>query len=420
MPAPRPAGRSLSCLAGLVLAAGVSVFLFACAPDVAGSAAGTNASPSPAAIALTPQPVLWPTQGWSTSTPEAQGIDSRVLAQALETIRAERIPVHSLLIERHGRIVLDSYFYPYTADEPHNVYSVTKSVTSTLIGVAVREREVDDVNAPVLSLLPERSDDARKAHLTLAHLLSMTSGLDCSAHGGRNLLQQMMATRNWPQFVLDRPLASEPGTTFDYCGGNAELVSAVLTRKTGVSAADFAQHELFGPLGITHAVWPTAGDHVSHGWSDLKLTPRDMAKLGYLWLHHGRWEDRQIVSDTYLAEALTAHANVEPGIDYGYGLWLYPGHTPADFEANGTGGQRITVIPSLDIVEVVTGGGLDANAVAALIAGAPKSDGALPDDPAAEARLETLVREAALSPAETPERVAMHVAAPAKSRSVKS
>jgi CubicO group peptidase (beta-lactamase class C family) len=400
--------------------AAACAWLCACAPDSVESTTVAALPPSPStSFAVAPRET-WPTPAWQTSTPEAQGIDSAVLAQALETIRAERIPVHSLLIERHGHVVLDSYFYPYTPDEPHNVYSVTKSVTATLIGIAMREHQLDDVNAPVFSLLPERSDDTRKAHLTLAHLLSMTSGLDCNAQGGRNLLQQMMATRNWPQFVLDRPLTAEPGSTFEYCGGNAELVSAVLTQRTGVSASDYAQRELFAPLGITHAVWPTASDHVSHGWSDLRLTPRDMAKLGYLWLHHGRWEDRQIVAENYLAEALTPHANVQPGIDYGYGLWLYPQHTPADFEANGTGGQRITVIPSLDMVEVVTGGGLDANAVAALIAGAPKSEAALSDNPAAEARLEALVHEAALAPGETPERVAMHMSAPAKSRSAKS
>ncbi|HEY1614019.1 MAG TPA: serine hydrolase [Rhizomicrobium sp.] len=399
-------------------AIGACGWLFACAPEVNNSIPA--AVPQTVAETAPTSPVIWPTSGWQTSTPEAQGIDSATLAAALETIRAERIPVHSLLIERHGHVVLDTYFYPYAPDQPHNVYSVTKSVTSTLIGIAMREHQLDDVNVPVFSLLPQRSSDPRKAHLTLAHLLSMTSGLDCSARGGHNLLQQMMASRNWPQFVIDRPLASEPGSTFDYCAGNTELVSAVLTEKTGASASDYAQRQLFGPLGIAHATWPTAADHVSHGWSDLQLTPRDMAKLGYLWLHNGRWEDRQIISESYLAEALATHANVEPGINYGYGLWLYPNHVPADFEANGTGGQRITVIPSLDMVEVVTGGGLDANAVAALIATAPKSDSPLPENSAAAARLDSLATEAALSPGRTGSRVALHVSQPSRPSSVKS
>jgi CubicO group peptidase (beta-lactamase class C family) len=139
---------------------------------------------------------------------------------------------------------------------------------------------------------------------------------------------------------------------------------------------------------------------VSHGWGDLELQPRDMAKLGYLWLHDGRWEGRQVIPAGYLAEALTRHVSVEPGIDYGYGMWLYPGHTPVDFEANGTGGQRITVIPSLDMVEVMTGGGFDANEVQNLIAAAPKADSALPPNPAADERLASLAAELAEPPSD--------------------
>ena len=140
-----------------------------------------------------PPPIIWPTNGWQTSTPEAQGIDSTVLADALMQIRERRIPVTSLLIERHGKIVLDSYFYPFADNRTHNVYSVTKSVTSMLVGIAMAEHRLADLNAPVYSLLPvQMSDVPRKAHITLANLLSMTSGLDCRAEGGASLLQQML------------------------------------------------------------------------------------------------------------------------------------------------------------------------------------------------------------------------------------
>jgi CubicO group peptidase (beta-lactamase class C family) len=347
-------------------------------------------------VAEAPKPspprAIWPTNGWAASTPEAQGIDSAVLADAFEQIRARHIPVNSLLIERHGNIVLDSYFYPFADHRTHNVYSVTKSVTSMLVGIAMAEHHLSDLNAPVYSLLPvQASDDPRKAHLTLAHLLSMTSGLDCRSAGGASLLQQMLKSRHLAAYMLNRPSDAEPGTVFDYCGGNSEVVSAVLTRTTGTSALDMAREELFAPLGITHVAWPTDGDGVSHGWGDLELEPRDMAKLGYLWLHNGRWEDRQVIPADYLAQALTRHINVQPGIDYGYGMWLYPGHSPVDFEANGTGGQRITVVPSLDMVEVTTGSDLDANAVAQLIAGAAKSNEPLPPNPEADARLASLI-----------------------------
>lgn len=355
-------------------------------------------------VAEAPQPppppaIIWPTAGWQTSTPEAQGIDATVLADAIEQIRARHIPVNSLLIERHGKVVLDSYFYPFADNRTHNVYSVTKSVTSMLVGIAMAEHRLADLNAPVYSLLPvHSSDDPRKERITLANLLSMTSGLDCRPEGGASLLQQMLRQPHLAAYMMSRPSDAEPGTVFDYCGGNSEVVSAVLTRTTGASALDLARQELFSPLGITNVSWPTDRDGVSHGWGDLELQPRDMAKLGYLWLHNGRWEGKQIIPADYLVQALTRHINVQPGVDYGYGMWLYPGHSPVDFEANGTGGQRITVIPGLDMVEVTTGNNLDANEVSSLIAGAAKSIQPLPANPQADARLASLAAEVARGP----------------------
>jgi CubicO group peptidase (beta-lactamase class C family) len=343
---------------------------------------------------------FWPTHGWRSSAPEAQGIDSAVLANALETIRERHIPVNSLLIERHGTIVLDAYFYPYADDRAHDVASVTKSVTSTLVGIAMGEHKLDRLDAPVSSLLPDSGidNDPRKSRITLAHLLSMTSGLDCGNSDGRNFLQQMEHSRHWASFALDRRETAEPGSTFAYCAGNMHVVSAVLTRVTGETAADYARVKLFDPLGIEQVSWPKDSDGISHGFADLKLAPRDMAKLGYLWLHHGMWNGKQIVPTQYLADALSAHANVEPDVQYGYGMWIYPdrGHAggPADFEANGNGGQRIAVIPSQDVVEVITGTGLDANDVAALLADAVKSDAALPENPGGFSRLAIRVAEA--------------------------
>jgi len=375
-----------------------TLFLFSCTHTPAVSSTPDNAPQ--ASTVPAPSAEIWPTAGWSSSTPEAQGIDSTILAATLEQIRARHIPIHSLLIERHGRIVLDTYFYPFADNRTHNVYSVTKSVTAMLVGIAMAEHRLDDLNAPVYPMLAmATSDDPRKERITLANLLSMTSGLDCRGDGNSSLLQEMLRSRHLAAYMLGRPTENDPGTVFDYCGGNSEVVSAVLTKTTGGSALDYARSELFTPLGITKVSWPTDTDRVSHGWGDLELQPRDMAKLGYLWLHNGRWENKQIIPEGYLAQALTSHIAVQPGINYGYGMWLYPGHTPVDFEANGTGGQRITVIPSLDMVEVMTGGGFDANDVQNLIAAAPKSNSELPPNPAANARLASLEAELSRLPA---------------------
>ena len=311
-------------------------FLASCS-DLFGPQEAATSAPPPVSTAAQPA-TPWPTHGWPLSTPEAQGIDSNALADAMDAIQARHIPVHSLLIERHGSIVLDAYFHPFADNELHDVASITKSVISTLVGISVGKRQLEDLNTPAVALLPKAmpGEDANKARITLAHLLSMQSGLDCSARGGLNFLQQMEHSPHWSAFALERPETAQPGTTFNYCAGDMQLVSAVLTNRTGDSAASFAQKELFGPLGIEHVSWPTDADGVSHGFADLKLQPRDMAKLGYLWLHHGEWEGRQIVPAAYLEQAFSAHANVGQNVQYGYGMWIYPEHGPAGGPAGST------------------------------------------------------------------------------------
>jgi CubicO group peptidase (beta-lactamase class C family) len=383
---------------GRVRAAATRCVLFCAASVMIASCAST---PPPPPAPPPPKPVTpWPTQAWQTSAPEAQGIDSNSLAYAIEMIRWRHLPVHSLLVERHGHVVLDAYFYPFADNQLHDVASVTKSVVSTLVGLAQAKQQLSDVNTPVSALLPEPSlgADARKAHLTLGHLLSMTSGLDCSDRDGQNFLQQMEHSTHWTSFALEREETAWPGASFNYCAVNMELVSAVLSHTTGSSASEFAQRELFGPLGIRQVDWPTDGDGISHGFADLRLQPRDMAKLGYLWLHHGVWEDRQLVPAAYVDAASSPHADVSANVKYGYGLWLYPNGRagcPAHFEANGNGGQRIAVIPSKDTVVVITGAGLNADDVASLIAPAWRWDRPLLSNPQGDAKLAADVAQAA-------------------------
>lgn len=376
-------------------------FVFLCA---AGLTVASCATPPPPPPPPPPKPaIVWPTYGWQNSTPEAQGIDSNWLAYAVQMIQYRHLPVNSLLVERHGAIVLDAYFYPFADNELHDVASVTKSVVSTLVGIAKAKQQIADLNTPVLPLLAASTpaNDPRKTQITLAHLLSMTSGLDCSDKDGQNFLQQMEHSAHWTSFALGRQEVANPGAQFNYCAVNMELVSALLSRKTGASAADFAQRELFGPLGIQNVEWPADADGISHGFADLKMQPRDMAKLGYLWLHHGVWEDRQLVPASYLAEALRPHANVSDNVKYGYGLWLYPNGRagcPANFEANGNGGQRIAVFPSKDMVVVITGAGLNADDVMSLLAPAWKWNAPLSPNPLADSRLAAIVAQAATPP----------------------
>lgn len=363
----------------------------------------TGCAPPPDPVP--PPAEIWPTQGWTFSTPEAQGIDSNALADAIEWIRTRRIPVHSLFIERNGHAVLDAYFFPFEDHETHDVASVTKSVISSLTDVARGEGAPLDLDAPLSTLLPDETrmlDDPRKSAITLADLLSMTSGLDCDVAPGENLLLEMEQTPDWVSFMLHRPLISAPGARFQYCGAAFHLTSAILTRATGMSAFELARDRIFGPIGIATAAWPADPQGNSHGFADLELLPRDAAKLGYLWLHNGHWDGREIIPSAYLADALHSHAQVQPGIAYGYGFWLYPSRRPYDFEANGRGGQRITIIPSENLVTVITSGGADANIVAPLLAAAVRADGPLPPNAVGDARLATVEAAAAGSPAPVP------------------
>jgi len=348
------------------------------------------------------QETYWPTHGWRSSTPEAQGMDSEVLARALDYIRQHQIPIHSWLIVRNGYVVLDAYFFPFQEGLVHDGASMTKSITSTLIGIAIGEHQLSSVRQPVLSLFPRRSianREGRKDRMTVEDLLTMTSGLDCHVDQAEITLREMRESKDWVQFMLDLPMVAEPGSKFEYCSGGMHLLSGIISQTTGSSELELARRELFQPLGIEDVIWPSDPQGVSTGWGDLHLRPRDMAKIGYLWLHHGRWEGRQIVPPEWMQAATQGHSH--PGrenVEYGYGFWVYPQRNPSEYEALGRGGQRITVMPADNRVVVFTGGEFEPGDIGKFIGESIKSLGPLPENPAGDARLAVAVSAAARPP----------------------
>jgi len=341
----------------------------------------------------------WPTQAWRTAIPEQEGMDSEKLADALDFVRQHEVDIHSLLIIRNGYIVLDANFYPFREEQLHDLASVTKSITSTLIGVAIGQHKLSGVHQPLLSLFPQRSianRDERKEHVTISDLLTMTSGLDCRFRPHEITLSEMMQNKDWIQFMLNLPMTAEPGSKYEYCSGGIHLLSGIISQTTGVSALDFARRELFQPLGIKDVVWPSDPNGVTHGWGDLHLRPRDAAKIGYLWLNHGRWEDRQIVPAEWMQDAIQVHSRASWGDEYGYGIWVYP--TRDLYEGNGRGGQRLSVVPSKNLVVVFTGGGFEPGDIGKLIAASLKSDQPLPENRAGVARLAAAITTASKPP----------------------
>src|SRR5256884_3182637 len=211
------------------------------------------------------------TSGWTTASPEEVGLDSVALSEMFDYVHEHRVPVHSVQIVRHGKLVLDAYFYPYNSAMRHDVASVTKSVTSTLIGLAIQKGLIRDVQQPVLSFFPNRpvaNSDANKQKLTLEHLLTMQAGWDCGFEAKEARLFEMRRSADWLQFMLDLPMVVEPGTRFAYCSGNPHALSIVLSQVTGTNALAFARRELFGPLGIRDVAWPADPRGNNHGWGD--------------------------------------------------------------------------------------------------------------------------------------------------------
>ena len=317
------------------------------------------ATPSSVPYPLSAGPSYWPTAGWRTSSPEAQGIDSGKLAQLMQAIQQEQLNLHSLLIIRNGYIVSESYFPPFTAETNHEVYSVTKSVVATLVGIAIDNRSIDEVSQPVVSFFRDytfQHPDARKDAMRLEDLLTMRSGLDWREED--STFRAIYQSRDWVQFMLDIPMHEQPGQGFRYCSGCSHLLSAILQQRTGTNARDFAQQVLFEPIGIKSATWEQDPQGMPIGGWGLQLTPRDMAKLGYLYLHNGAWDGQQLVSAAWVKAATQSHTETDStlGLGYGYQWWTYPRLNA--YAALGRYGQTIFVVPDLQLV-IVTTAGLD-------------------------------------------------------------
>lgn len=359
------------------------------------------------------QPHPWPTHGWATSSPEEQGMSSERLARLVEFGTSN--DMDSMLVTRHGRIVLEATYAPFQGGLKHTAYSATKAVVSTLVGMAVGDALLDSTDRKVVDLFADRPianlDEAKKA-ITVRHLLDMTSGLDWTEglNGTFTSVGAMMRSTNWQQYILDQPMAAPPGTRFYYDSGNSHLLSAIVGKVTGRSASDYARQKLLGPLGIDDVHWAADPQGVSIGGFGLALQPRDMAKIGYLWLRGGLWEGKQILPAAWIEGVRRADIDMREtwsgDLRYGRQFWAVPARDA--FMAVGRNRQLIVVMPGLDIVAVMTGSArfVGSSGVPSLprygfanlldtLAAAVISDAAAPADPAATAALADQVKTAA-------------------------
>ncbi len=339
-----------------------------------------------------PQDVFqeWPTEGWRASSPEEQGMDSNALARLIDFGAARGMD--SLLVTRHGKIVTEVYYAPFRAGIKHRMNSATKAVVGTLTAIAWKNGLLDSLDHKALGFFADRTIvnlDERKKAITIQSLLDMTSGLDWTERldGSKpESFFSMERSPDWQQFILDRPMSQAPGADFNYNSGNAHLLSAILTRITGLSALDYAKQELFGPLGITDIFWRNDPQGISAGGAGLYLQPRDMAKIGYLYLRNGFWRGQRLLPAGWMDKvnhaSVDMHLSREPRLWYTNLFWAIP--TDGVYIAVGHHRQLIVVMPALDIVAVTTGTrAYSYHRLVEAIAGSVRADAPLPSNSAA-------------------------------------
>jgi len=328
----------------------------------------------PADAAATYSVPLETGDGWKTASPAEVGMDEQKIRDVLKSVGAAatstRSPyIQSILIARHGKLVLDQYFNGFDRGRPHDVRSAGKSVATLLIGAAMRDHPSLSPNTPAYTLFPQyvpfAHPDPRKNQITVGNLMSMSSGLACddnddASPGLEDAMQSQTAQPDWYKFTLDLPLVSEPGTKATYCSAGINLLGGVVTKATGSWLPEyfydrFAKPMQFGP----YAMWLTpppldtaymaGGDH---------FLPRDFLKFGQLFLNRGFWNGSSVLDDKWLQASIEPRSGLNNPGDYGYGWHLFTyvvnGQTYKAFNAGGNGGQLLIVLPRLDMAVMIT------------------------------------------------------------------
>jgi len=306
----------------------------------------------------------FPTEAWRECAPEEVGMDAGILMDLNDEIARlveEDYEIHSLLIIKDGYIVAEQYYSKYFDRETwHKIHSCTKSFTSALIGIAIEEGYISGTDARMLDFFQDyeiENKSPAKQSITLEHMLTMSAGLDWDEldylySDPQNTHYQWRRSDDMIKFVLDRPMEYTPGEIQDYNSGLSELLAAIVQKATGMRADSFALEKLFTPLGIDDFYWPINKNGYARGGGGMRLVPRDMAKLGYLHIMNGNWENKQILSEDWISESGKKHLISQhiPGFWYGYQFWV--AGDGMMYTALGYAGQWIMIVPELDLVAV--------------------------------------------------------------------
>ncbi len=340
---------------------------------------------------------LTSTQTFIRTSPEAEGIPSGAVLAFIDAVEQHEHPldaVQGFMLLRHGNVAAEGWWAPYGPDRPHSLFSLSKSFTSTAIGLAVAEGllTVDD---PVLSFFPDDAPESPSSNLkamTVKHLLSMNTGhhedTTGAVWGGKD--------ENWPRAFLSLPIEHDPGTWFVYNTAATYMLSAIITQLTGEILVDYLQPRLFDPLGIPAPFWEADPRGRSIGGSGLHLRTEDIARFGQMYLQQGVWNGQQVVSSAWIAEASAAHSdnsntqtNPDWSVGYGYQFWRCRHNA---YRGDGAFGQYCVVMPGQDAVLAINSGLRDMQRILDLVWEhllPAMGDSALPEDPAVSAALTT-------------------------------
>ncbi len=328
--------------------------------------------------------------GWTTANARDTGMDENALAQTVRgiidtkpTLRRPSL-IHSMLVAHRGKLVLEEYFYGHDRDTPHDTRSAGKTFSSVMLGAAMLRGVNISPQSRIYEVLkdlgPFANPDPRKAHITLAHLMTHSSGLDCDDYddkslGNENTMTTQREQPDWWKYTLDLRQVHDPGKHYAYCSANTNLVGGALTKATDTWLPQLFEETVARPLQFRRYHWPTTPTDEGYQAGGSFVLPRDLLKVGQTYLAGGVWNGRRIVSEAWVKESTAPHMEITPettGLsadefanNYGAGADAYTWHlselraggrTYKEYEASGNGGQLLIVVPEADLVVVFTGG----------------------------------------------------------------
>lgn len=304
----------------------------------------------------------WPTKEWKTSLSSEHGFDKELLDKLEKVIKEKDIL--SMIIVKDGYIVSEYYKEGQNSDTLFQLNSCTKSITSSLVGIAIDKSYIKGVNQNISDFFQKinyADVDSRKKKMTIENLLDATSGISWPelTEEWNYTPEPMVNSEDWVDFILARPMSNEPGKVFNYNTGGSHLLSAIIQKTTGKDAFIFGLENIFEKIGMRSVEWPKDPSGINTGGHGIKMTARDAAKFGFLYLNKGKWDGKQIIPEKWVIESTKQHSEGIISLygNYGYQWWIRTLKADKEYKAYfaiGYAGQYISVVPDLDLVVVFT------------------------------------------------------------------